>query len=216
MHDVIHILGRGKAGRSLAQALWKSSADVKVQLHPSSARPEGWVLLAVPDSAIAGLAKAFPGRCAHLSGSLHVDGVPCLHPLTSFDGEAGDYEGVPLAITGEVHALFLKAFQGLGFVPFELLPEDKALYHACAVMASGHAATLWLGAEQLLADKGIVLPGQGLRSLAQATLHNVFTKGKAGRTGPFVRGDEATILRDQKALPAPWQDLFVQLGKVLP
>jgi len=60
----------------------------------------------------------------------------------------------------------------------------------------------------------VALPGQGLGPLAAATLRNVQTHGAAGRTGPFVRGDVLTIARDAQALPEPWRDLFLALGRL--
>jgi hypothetical protein len=66
------ILGRGRAGRALAEA-W----GARVALGSHEERPGGLVLLAVPDDAVEALAARFPGRCVHLSGSLHVEGVPC-------------------------------------------------------------------------------------------------------------------------------------------
>jgi predicted short-subunit dehydrogenase-like oxidoreductase (DUF2520 family) len=205
----VSILGRGQAGRALAAA-WGKRARLCSHLE----RPEGLVLLAVPDRAIAGLAAEFPGRCVHMSGSLHLANVPCAHPLTSFTGEAADWRGTPLAVTGAVPASMLRAFESLGFLPFQLPPERKALYHACAVLTSGHAATLWLEAHRLLAEAGVVLPGRGLIPLAEATVRNVAEKGEGGRTGPFVRGDEATITQDAAALPEPWRDLFLRLGRL--
>jgi predicted short-subunit dehydrogenase-like oxidoreductase (DUF2520 family) len=201
------ILGRGLAGRSLAAA-W----GPRVALLDHAARPEGLVLLAVPDRFLEGLAASFPGRCAHLSGSLHLPGVPCAHPLTSFDGQAQDWSGTPLATTGTVPEAMLEAFRELGFAPFDLSPEQKALYHAAAVMTSGHAATLWLGAASLLEAGGVKLPGRGLLPLAEATLRNLAAHGPAGRTGPFARGDEATIARDAAALPEDWREVFLRLG----
>nr|WP_320131351.1 DUF2520 domain-containing protein [uncultured Holophaga sp.] len=202
------ILGRGKTGRALAAA-WAG----RVPLLPGTASPEGWVLLAVPDAAIPGVAARFPGRCVHLSGSLDLPGVPCAHPLTSFDGEARDWRGTPLGVTGEVPPQILEAFHRLGFLPFDLPSRHKALYHACAVLTSGHAATLWLGAAALLQEAGLELPGEGLLPLARATLRNIQEKGILGRTGPFVRGDRATIDRDAAALPQPWREIFLSLGQ---
>jgi len=201
------ILGRGRAGRALGEA-WGDRAA----LLPGSARPAGPVLLAVPDGAVEALARHFPGRCVHLSGSLHLDGVPSAHPLTSFDGAPADWRGTPLALTGPVPEGLVSAFRELGFAPFELPADLKPLYHACAVLASGHAATLWVGARDLLARRGVALPGRGLAPLAEATLRNVETHGAAGRTGPFVRGDAATIARDAAALPEAWRDVFLELG----
>lgn len=208
MTEAITILGRGKAGRAL-------SAAMGVENLPHDARPDGWVVLAVPDHAIAETAARFPGRSVHLSGSLHLDDVPCAHPLTSLDGEVRDWTGTPLALTGAVPAPVRAAFERLGFLPFELPAEHKARYHAAAVLTSGHAATLWLAAEQLLEDVGVRLPGRGLWPLAEATVRNVEARGPAGRTGPFVRGDEATIARDADALPEPWREIFLRLGRGL-
>ncbi|HJW32431.1 MAG TPA: DUF2520 domain-containing protein [Holophagaceae bacterium] len=207
MNHPFSILGRGRAGRALAAA-WGG----QVALLPHDARPEGFVLLAVPDRAVAELAQAFPGRCAHLSGSLHLPEVPGLHPLTSFNGIVENWEGTPLALDGEVPAWLSAAFMELGFLPFALDPGLRALYHACAVLTSGHAATLWLGAQTLLAERGVALPGRGLVPLAEATLRNVAARGEAGRTGPFVRGDAATIAADAEALPPEWRELFLKLG----
>ena len=205
--STLSILGRGKAGRSLSAALG-------IENLPHDARPAGFVILAVPDHAVAELAAAFPDRCCHLSGSVHLEGVPCAHPLTSFDGTVGDYEDTPLALTGLVPAEIVDALVALGFAPFELAPEQKALYHATAVLTSGHAATLWLGAAKLLADAGVDLPGRGLWPLAEATLENVESRGAAGRTGPFVRGDADTIKRDADALPEAWREVFLGLGRL--
>jgi len=201
------ILGRGRAGRALAAA-WSGSAA----LLPSDAAPTGFVLLAVPDDAIPPQAARFPGRCAHLSGSLHLEGVPCAHPITSFDGEPADWRGTPLALTGTIPEFLVLAFRKLGFEPFRLEPRHKALYHAVAVLTSAHSATLWLGAAALLRASGIELPGRGLMPLVEATQRNIERLGEAGRTGPFVRGDEDTIARDAAALPEVWREIFLKLG----
>jgi len=210
MTATISILGRGRAGRALAEA-WGGRAA----LLDHTAEPGGLVLLAVPDHAVAECAARFPSRCVHLAGSLHLPGVPCAHPLTSFDGRALDWAGTPLAITGAVPDALRRAFGDLGFAAFDLPGELKPLYHAAAVLTSGHAATLWLGAEALLRAQGVALPGRGLLPLAEATLRNITERGAGGRTGPFVRGDAATIARDAAALPEPWRELFLKLGGAL-
>lgn len=207
MSNPFTILGRGRAGRALAEA-W---GDVPLVAH--GANPDGWVVLAVPDAAIPAQAGRFPGRCVHLSGSLQLEGVPCAHPLTSFNGRAADWAGTPLALTGTVPSFLVTRFEALGFRPFSLNPDLKPLYHAAAVLTSGHAATLWLGARDLLEVAGVALPGRGLMALAEATLRNVEAQGAEGRTGPFVRGDEDTIARDAAALPEAWRELFIRLGR---
>ena len=183
-------------------------------LLPHDATPDGLVVLALPDDVIPGLAALFPGRCAHLSGSLHLEGVPCAHPLTSFDGRPADWQGTPLALTGQVPEILVSAFRRLGFMPFHLEPNLKALYHAAAVLTSAHAASLWLGATALLREADVELPGRGLMPLAEATLRNIERLGTEGRTGPFARGDEATIARDAAALPEAWREIFLKLGRL--
>jgi hypothetical protein len=209
MAKLFTILGRGRVGRALASA-WGD----RVELLPGDACPEGLVLLAVPDRALAACAQRFPGRCTHLSGSFHLDGLPSAHPLTSFDGRPADWSGTPLGLTGPVPEVVVGAFMALGFMPFQLPPERKALYHACAVLTSSHASVLWLGAAGLLAQAGLELPGRGLLPLVEATVRNIERHGAAGRTGPFVRGDAATIDRDAAALPEAWREIFLRLGRL--
>ena len=148
-----------------------------------------------------------------MSGSLNFGDIPCVHPLTSFDGNTGDWTDTPLALTGDVPPWMQAAFESLGFRSFTLPPEKKALYHAAAVLTSGHAATLWLEAQRILREGDIDLPGAGLWPLAEVTLENVRERGSEGRTGPFVRGDEQTITRDTEALPEEWKSLFASIGQ---
>jgi predicted short-subunit dehydrogenase-like oxidoreductase (DUF2520 family) len=148
-----------------------------------------------------------------MSGSVHLEGVPSAHPLTSFDGQAADWNGTPLALTGPVPGPIVEAFASVGFLPFQLPPERKALYHACAVLTSCHASALWLGAADLLARAGVDLPGRGLMPLVESTARNIERHGAPGRTGPFVRGDDATVARDAAALPEDWRDIFLRLGR---
>jgi hypothetical protein len=208
MATLFTILGRGRAGRALAAA-WGDRVD----LLPSEACPEGLVLLAVPDRALEACSRRFLGRCAHMSGSVYLEDVPSAHPLTSFDGEPADWAGAPLGLTGPVPGPIVEAFTALGFVPFQLPPECKPLYPACAVLTSCHSSALWLGAAALLAEAGVDLPGRGLMPLVESTVRNLERHGAEGRTGPFVRGDDATIARDAAALPEEWRDIFFRLGR---
>jgi CRISPR-associated endonuclease Csn1 len=156
----------------------------------------------------------FKNRCAHISGSLHIEGVPSLHPLVSFDGEAADWRGAPLAVTGEPPQPILAALISLGFAPFDLSPHLKPLYHACAVLASGHIATLFAAATEILKSSGIALPGNGLAPLAQTAINNAAKHGREGITGPFARGDRDTIQRDLNVLPEEWRGVFEGVGEM--
>jgi len=111
------------------------------------------------------------------------------------------------AIEGDAEAVRLarRLARDVGGRPVRLRAGAKALYHAAAVLASGHVTALLdtsleamrragLGEREALAA---VLP------LVTGTIANVEAAGtEAALTGPFARGDEGTIARNRAALEA--------------
>ena len=82
-------------------------------------------------------------------------------------------------------------------------PEDRALYHASAVMSCGYLVALLKAGTDIWREMGFsaeealatVLP------LAHTTLENLSRAGiEASLTGPLVRGDAATLTRHLEAL----------------
>ena len=140
-----------------------------------------------------------------------VKGIGLLHPLRSFVHPGGvdesegsgpqseqELSGTVLAIVGDTAGIaagqeLCKALSG---VPL-LLSEDRLpLYHAAAVLAAGHVATLLDVAVQLLSRAG--LPKQeGQRALCDLTasvLRNIAQVGlPQALTGPVARGDAQTV-----------------------
>jgi predicted short-subunit dehydrogenase-like oxidoreductase (DUF2520 family) len=82
--------------------------------------------------------------------------------------------------------------------PINIADEDRAAYHAAAVMASNFLVTLENAAEQLGATAG--LSRQDLLPLVRATVENWARLGSQALTGPLARGDEATIDKHRQAL----------------
>src|SRR5205823_310597 len=80
------------------------------------------------------------------------------------------------------------------------------LYHAAAVLASGHTVALFDLAAELLARCGVVpaLARQALSPLTQSTLLNLLNAPTTARalTGPFARGDASVVRRHLVALAA--------------
>jgi predicted short-subunit dehydrogenase-like oxidoreductase (DUF2520 family) len=76
-----------------------------------------------------------------------------------------------------------------------LRPGNKALYHAAATFASPLFAPLLQAAVLLLGRAGIgpKTALQALRPLLLTTLDNFAHAGKQSWTGPFARGDAATV-----------------------
>jgi predicted short-subunit dehydrogenase-like oxidoreductase (DUF2520 family) len=77
-------------------------------------------------------------------------------------------------------------------------PEDRALYHSAASIASNFLVTLEAAAERLAADAGI--ERALLVPLVRATVENWATLGAEALTGPVARGDDATVARQRAAV----------------
>jgi predicted short-subunit dehydrogenase-like oxidoreductase (DUF2520 family) len=95
----------------------------------------------------------------------------------------------------------------LGMRAVRVAPEDRALYHAAASMASNFLVTLEAGAEQLAANAGV--PRSLLVPLVRATVENWAAVGPEGAlTGPVARGDENTVRRQREAVAERAPDLL--------
>lgn len=211
----LRVVGAGRAGRSLAQALSRAGWQVVGLLgrddDPTDAGlGADLVVIATPDASIASVAAAIAPRpepvIAHLAGSLGLEvlaghpRVAALHPLVALpdpDLGAARLAGAWFAVAGD--PLAQRAVADLGGRWFEVADEDRAAYHAAAVVASNHVVALLGQVERIAA--GIGVPGEAYLDLARATIDNVAAKGAAGAlTGPAVRGDWATIARHLDAL----------------
>lgn len=182
------------------------------------------VLLAVRDEAIPQAARYIlehraAGRDSvllHCAGALppheilaaergNVRGVGMLHPLHSFvSGEevvaTRTLRGVVFAISGDDpgRAAAQLLCDALGGVALPLSPEQQAAYHAAAVMAAGHVAALLDVASHVLANIGLHRPDaeKALAALTRSVVDNIDRVGlPAALTGPFARGDGATVAR---------------------
>lgn len=184
------------------------------------------VIVATPDAAIAGTAEAlaslpvaFGGRVVlHVSGSLSASALGALkargaatgscHPLQSFaTPELGwsRISGSAFAIEGDRTAVAAatRLVRDVGGRPVRLAARARSLYHAAAVMASGHVTAIIDASLEAMRAAGLgeqealdaVLP------LVEGTIGNIRSRGTRGAlTGPFARGDDATIERNRAAL----------------
>jgi len=207
----VRIIGAGRAGRSLAKALEDSArfavrdvlgrTDHDRMLASDSADV---VVIATPDSVIAEVARTLPRSTetvvVHLAGSLGLDVLAphprraAMHPLMALPnpelGAARLRDGGWFATAGDPVAREMVA--ALGGRPFEIGDEDRALYHAAAVISSNHVVAL-LGHGERVGNEAKV-PFEALLDLASGNLANVASMGPAAAlTGPAARGDEATL-----------------------
>jgi predicted short-subunit dehydrogenase-like oxidoreductase (DUF2520 family) len=198
-----HVIGAGRVGSAVTARLGERGVAV-VEDDPDV------VLLCVPDTAVADVARSLPsGRAwiGHVSGASPLAVLEpherrfSLHPLQTFDrsGDPSQLDGAWAAISGETSealGVARELAETLGLQPFEVADEDRTLYHAGAVFASNYLVTLQRAAVRL----GV--PAEALVPLMRGTIDHGFEL-----TGPIARGDWATVEAHKRAIRAKQPDL---------
>ena len=180
------------------------------------------IFITTPDdviSNVAGELKWQPGKYAvHCSGADTselldkaalggaVTGV--MHPLQTFAGMEQAKNSL-LGITFSLEAreplltVLKKMAVALGGKPMVLAPEDRALYHASAVLVSNYLVTLVKLSTDLWSDFGMPRE-EAVRALApliKGTINNLETIGLPGcLSGPISRGDSGTLRKHLEVL----------------
>jgi predicted short-subunit dehydrogenase-like oxidoreductase (DUF2520 family) len=182
------------------------------------------VILSLSDRAIPEVCAQIPWRSGqgvvHCSGALPLAALEharlagastaALHPLQTFPSRdsTGRLAGVAFAVESNDAALADWARQlarDLGGEPFDLASEHRAAYHASAVLASGLLVPLLGLAAELWSSFGVPRERalSSLLPLTRASVEALASQGLPGAlTGPFVRGDSATIRRHLEVLRA--------------
>jgi predicted short-subunit dehydrogenase-like oxidoreductase (DUF2520 family) len=173
----------------------------------------------------------------HASGALasdalaplgeHAFSIASLHPLISVsDAESGarNLPGAFYCLEGEARALreARRIVRALGGQSFSIAARDKSLYHAAAVITSGHTVALFSLATALLARCGLseTRARRVLLPLLASTLANLATRTPVDAlTGTFARADLTTVRKHLAALQtacAPGSDalaIYALLGE---
>lgn len=185
------------------------------------------IIITTPDDAIAATAArlaALPQDTRqtrtvfHASGALSSDVLSVmraagyrtgsLHPLLAVSDSVLGAENLRTAffcVEGERAAIRVARalVHDLGAQSFSINTQDKALYHAAAVMASGHMVALFDMASEMLAAWGLKEPRARavLLPLVRSTLENLAQREPARvLTGTFARADITTVRRHLAAL----------------
>ena len=188
------------------------------------------IFITTPDDAIAQVAgelKWQAGKSAvHCSGAdscellqkAASDGamVGVFHPLQTFAGAEpakNSLAGITFSI--EAQEPLLATLKGmasaLGGRWMVLEPEDRALYHASAVMVSNYLVTLVKLSTDLWAGFGLPREDavRALVPLIKGTVNNIETLGlPACLTGPISRGDTGTLKKHLQTLGAGHNDII--------
>ena len=184
------------------------------------------ILITTPDDAIEPTAQRLSrmfssenrATVLHTSGALSSKALDSLravgfetgsiHPLVSISEPTAGAEALRGAFycvegTRKAKTMAASLVRDLGGSSFTIKPENKALYHAAAVMASPHLTSLFDLATELLAACGLSRrkSQQVLAPLLESTVNNLKTSNtQAALTGTFARGDVATVRRHLEAL----------------
>lgn len=200
----------------------------------------GLLFITTPDDAIEEVAGRLAAQPAlkfrvvlHASGALSSGvlaplrarglAVGSMHPLASLSDPADGAESLRRAfycVEGDARAVRAarRVVRDLGGETFTIDPDDKALYHAAAVMSAGHVVALFDVAAETLKRCGlsesrarqILLPllGSVTDNLARHTPARALT-------GSFARADVETVRKHLRALGALEDSDAVAVYKLL-
>lgn len=222
-------LALSRAGFPISQLIYRSkSPDVPgltaVEFGAVDSIVGELLIIATGDPEIRGAAEALadsaslPTTALHLSGSLSSSELAALqdkgvqvgsmHPLVSisdpiagancFDRAFFCLEGDPGAVDAARSLV-----DRLGGRPFSVDTASKPLYHASAVMASGHVAALFDAAVEMLSKCGLsaVTSREVLLPLLESMVSNLTRQStRDALTGPFARGDLQAMQRHLAAM----------------
>jgi predicted short-subunit dehydrogenase-like oxidoreductase (DUF2520 family) len=241
------ILGRGRVGSSLSIAFESAGLTQTLRPArdvtglAADLRSAGIVFLAVPDSAVGATAESVADALedghapavVHLSGALGLDllvaaatcGCPTgsLHPFQPFatvrppDCFVGTTIGIE-ASDAELTARLTALAEAIGALPRHVPDEQRALYHAAAVVASASIVALAAQASDLLSQLGWPQEAaiDALIPLMQGAVDNLADQGLPGAlTGPWRRGDVGTVARHVTALEAIERPLTLDAYRTL-
>lgn len=185
--------------------------------------PSRLIFITTPDDAVpavalrlAGLWRLSKAEAArrvvlHTSGALSSDvlaplaargfRVGSLHPLAAVSEARAGADSLRRAfycVEGDDVAVRAarRVVRDLGGRSFSVSAQDKALYHAAAVMSAGHAVALFDAAARLLASCGLTeaRAREVLLPLLSSTLGNLSRQTPArALTGTFARADVQTV-----------------------
>jgi predicted short-subunit dehydrogenase-like oxidoreductase (DUF2520 family) len=222
-HAIEMIVYRDRApARRLAAKLYPRPK--LATLHDVADIPSRIVFVTTQDDEISAAAeelakKVLPGSFVfHTSGSLSVDvlspvrAVGCkvasIHPLASISSPelgAERFRGAYFCLEGDEQALKIgrRLVKQLGGISFKIDRGTKPIYHAAAVMTSGHVTALFDIAVALMQKTGLSeKKAQSiLHPLLAGTVANLAANDASNAlTGPFARADVKTVERQIAAL----------------
>lgn len=197
-----------EAARLLSQVVAADLSNTKANRPPSQTVKSSKSVKRSPAARIA--LHTSGARASDELAVLRACGLACgsMHPLISVtraDEGSKSLRDAFFALEGDERAVGFarRVVKSLGAHSFEIALPDKALYHAAAVVTSGHAVALFSLAVEMLKRCGLneKQSSRILLPLLQSTVENLKRQPPADAlTGSFARADTQTIERHLAAI----------------
>ena len=208
------IFGTGRVGGSLARYARHLGAEVDAVGRGADANSvralidrADLIAAAIPDDRLSPWFAEWKGaigarRAIHFSGALTVEGMQGYHPLYSFPKaplEPAVMAGV--AIAREAGGpRFASILPGATNPELELAAEDRAFYHALAVLSGNFAAHLWNETAKAFEDRFNLPPETIMGSYLAGVVDRFRESPFDSMTGPLARRDAASVAANLAAL----------------
>jgi predicted short-subunit dehydrogenase-like oxidoreductase (DUF2520 family) len=225
-YKILAMVSRRSVRARTAAALINSNTLTLNSKQLRELPPSDLILITTPDDAIESTARELSTSVRWTAGAtvLHTSGAlsslilsplaqagfhtGSIHPLVSVsDPHSGaeSLHGAFYCVEGDRTAVAVARAitRDLGGKSFSIAPEKKALYHAAAVMSSGHITALFDIAIEMLTSLGLSQreAQRVLLPLVRSTVSNLEGSDTAhALTGTFARGDIATAEAHVEAL----------------
>ena len=207
--EKVLIIGNGRMAKHLNH--WCQLLNKKViHWHRSQGQPLNLqnidsIWLAISDDSLVSFFESTlkpsltDQKVVHFSGTVHHPEMMSAHPLMTFSHELYDlatYNKIYFALTGADS--LSQALPDFKNSYFHVTALDKPLYHALCVTTGNLPQLIW--SETLPQFLNLKIPQEAVKIYAQQSLSNFFVTGPSAVTGPIVRKDNFTILKNLSAL----------------
>ena len=220
----VQVVGLGRVGRSFADFLRGRGVEVftcRARGFEGKLVDADLLFLAVRDGYVSDVAREVYSRgreygaVGHFSGVLTSDVLKpfplrfSFHPLQAFARPSPDlWRGITVGFEGSEGAwLKVKPLTDLmGVRVVRVSKEEKAAYHAAAVLVSNLIYAPLMAGERVFARLG--LSREDFAPLVRTSFLNFLRMGRGGLTGPLVRGDLETVKRHMETLSGEELELY--------
>lgn len=211
------IFGAGRVGRSMAGYLTHlgHTASLVTRVDAEQRRADCEKLIdsadvvaaAIPDGKLKSWRDGWRDvlgdkKTIHFSGAMTVEDMHGFHPLYSFPisplaPEAMKEIAFACPLDGPS---FADVFPGAPNPHFNVAAEDRARYHALAVLSGNFASFLWNETAKDFAMLGDIPPETILKSYFSGLVDRFVENPEASMTGPVLRKDRLTVETNLDAL----------------